>query len=549
MARFSFLQIAAILPALAAPGVVRAQTALDRVDPSRVVEKAPKPAAPETQAPVDVPADGGTVAVGSAPITVGAVTLAGLQQLHPSDFADIFEIYVGRTLSPAALGGLADALAARARDRGYPFASATILPQSMVAGTIRVTMDEGRIDDIRLVGVKNDAALAALTPLRGRSDVTLAELERRLLLAGDIDGLWLRRSRLVREGERNILVVEMGSDPLSARIGIGNDGSRPVGPVQADVTVMVAQLLAEDDSLSLSAFATPVDPREFAYARLRYGKRVSTAGTEVSIAVSGSRTRPGAYLRDYDIAGRSWTVNVGVLQPLLRSRTGSLWLEGSFGLRTVKQERADRLIRRDRLSVLRLGAYGFSPLAGGRLRAGVTVAQGIDLFDATQADDPLASRRDADGTFTSISLWSEWSGAVAGPLSAQLGVASQKAFQPLLVSEETGLGGGSFLRGYDYSERSGDDGVMASSELRLNVLDHAGPVSKPQLYTFVDGGRVTNLENGFGTGTLFSAGGGVRATLARTFSADIGLAFPLSGLRYDSGDSDPVVNFRLSKRF
>lgn len=543
-------QVAAVLAgAVGAPGIAQAQTALDRVDPSRVEDKVPRPAGGEPQSAVDLPAAPGTQASGGAPITVGAIVLSGLQKLRPSDFADIFEVYVGRTLSPAALGGLTDALAERARKRGYPFASATIAPQSMPAGTLRVAMDEGRIDEIRLLGVQNAAAMKALAPLRGRAAVSLRELERRLLIAGDIDGLWLRRSRLVREGERNVLVVELGEDRVSGSIGIGNDGSRPIGPVQADATLTVAQVLAPDDVLSVSLFATPVDPREFGYARARYGKRVSAEGTEVSLAVAGSLTHPGAYLRDYDIEGRSWTVTLGVLQPVLRSREGSVWIEGSFGLRTVKQDRADRLVRRDRLSVARLGAYGFAPLAGGRLRAGVTLAQGLDLFDATQAGDPLASRRDADGTFTSLSLWSEWAGTLVGPLSAQIGVASQKAFEPLLVSEETGLGGGAFLRGYDYSERSGDDGTMATGELRLSVADKLGPASKPLLYTFVDGGRVTNLHDGYGTGTLFSAGGGVRATIARTLSADIGLAFPLSGLRYDSGNSDPVVNFRLSKRF
>lgn len=544
-----FVLSATIAGGLLLPAGAAAQTVLDRVDPARIEAKMPPEDQPAADVPVAVPQSVATPATATAPITVGAITLSGLEVLRAADFADVFERYVGRTLSPAALAELADAIAARARARGFVFATAGIAPQTITAGVLRVTVDEGRIDEVRLRGDDNAAVRAALAPLVGAGPVTLDQVERRLLIAGDVDGLWLRRTRFLREGTRNVLLVEVGANPVTAIIGLDNYGSRPIGPIMLNGTIRVSQLLAPDDLLTVSASTVPTRPREYVYGRVRYAKRVSHQGTELSASVTHSNTHPGSYLRSRDIAGRSWTGTLGVLHPVIRSRETSLWFEGSFGVRSVKQDRRGVLARRDRLSVARVGAYGFSTVAGGRLRVNATLSQGLDVFDATGRGDPLASRGDADGTFTTLSLWSDWTGPLVGDLSAHVAVASQIAAQPVLISEEAGLGGGAFLRGYDYSERSGDQGAMASGELRYTIVPKLGPVTDPQLYTFVDGGRVTNLNDGFGTGTLFSAGAGVRSTIARTITADAGIAVPLSGRRYDSGTADPVVNFRLTKRF
>ncbi len=527
------------------------QRALDRVNPGTIENREAmplKPAVGQPPTPIIVPPTA-TVAIGSTPITVGAIALVGLQILKPSEFAEVFETYVGRTLSPGALAGLADAIVERARARGYPFASAWIEPQTLTAGLLRVRIDEGSIDDIRVSGNDNPAVRRALAPLVGSGPVTLAALERRLLLAGDIDGLWLKRTQFVREQGRGILLVDVGRDRTKLQLTLANDGTKPIGPIQLQLDGAISQLFASDDSLSATLITTPLQPEEFAYARLRYAKRVSRTGTEVSLTGSYSTSHPGSYLSDRDISGESWSLTAGMLQPLLRTRKASLWGQASFSVRQVSQSRRDVLARSDRLSVARAGIYGFSAALGGKLRINATLSQGLDILGATRQGDPLASRGDADGSFTTLSMFADWTSPSVGPASVRLSASGQLASQPLLVSEEAGLGGGSFIRAYDYSERMGDQGYMASAELRFGLGEKIGFILNPQLYTFVDGGRVTNLENGFGGGTLFSSGGGLRASLTHNLQAGAEIAVPLSGIRYDSGNANPVFNFRLSKTF
>ena len=207
------------------------------------------------------------------------------------------------------------------------------------------------------------------------------------------------------------------------------------------------------------------------------------------------------------------------------------------------------MAREDRLTVAKLSLYGSAKFAGGSLRSSATISQGLNILDATRLGDPLSSRADADGTYTGLWLSSEWSRSIAANFSIAVGVRSQIASQPLLVSEEIGLGGAAFARGYDYSERSGDKGTMAYAEARYKIDHKIGPVRGVELYAFADGGTVRNLAGRFGGGSLFSTGAGMRADVDRRTDANLEVAVPLSGPRYDTGNQAPRVRFSVTRYF
>lgn len=541
---------AAIATLLIGGGDAYAQTVLDRVDPAEVEPKE-RPVAREKPAPavvIDAPARTAPVS-GGRTYSVGAIAVTGLRALQPAMFVDIVQDYGGRTLGARELEALADRIARRARERGYPFATASIAPQRIDAGALFVTVDEGAVDRVELSGVDTPAMRAALAPLADGGAVSLAQLERRLLLLGDIGGVRVRRTRYERRGDAGILIVETLRDRVSGRVRFENDGSRPIGPEQAHIDIDINGLLASDDSLSLAYSTTPFEPEELQAARARYSRLIDADGTEVGIGGAISSTYPGAYLADRDIFGRSWRIELDVRRPLLRRRAASLWIEGAFELRDLRQERDDLLARHDRVAVLRAGVYGLADLYGGRLRGRATVSQGLDAFGATRRGDPLASRGDAVPDFTVLSGWFDWTASVAPGVSVKLAGLGQLSTEPLLISEDLGLGGTRFLRGYNYNERSGDQGAIGSGELRYDWARPAGLVRRAQLYAFADGGVVDNLRGGRGSGSLASAGGGVRTAVTRALDIDLQLAFPLTGPRYDTDDMTPRFNFRVGQSF
>lgn len=482
-------------------------------------------------------------------VFVGAVTISGLRALAPGDFTDILTQRIGKTQSTAQLASLTNAIAERMHSRGYTFGSAWIARQRVANGIVTVRVEEGRIDEIRFAGPEIPAVRHALEPLRTGTPVRVTDVERRLLIAGDIDGVRIKATRYLREGERGVLLVTAVKDRIGARASLTNTGTAPIGPEQLRIEVNINGLLASDDSLTMSYSTTPAQPKELQFGYVRYEKRISPSGTEVALVGTLSSSRPGAYLAPLNIRNRSWYLGGSVLQPLLRRRKASLWLEGEMGFRNVAQSRAGVRTRGDRLAVGRVTLYGYSDLAGGRLRFSGTLSQGFDIFGATAAGDPMASRWDADATFTAGSLWADWTRDLGDGFSVRLAGQGQVASQSLLVSEEISLGGTGFLRGYDWGERSGDQGVMASAELRYLWNKPLGLVKRAQVYAFFDGGTVAKKVGGFGVGTLASTGGGVRMDMTSKLGANFEVGVPLSGVRYDTGNTGPKVTFGLNSAF
>ena len=529
---------------------VHAQDALDRTDPTQAEARE------EPTAPIDGETSVDTIRIETdrtdlddTRYDVGAIVVEGLVALAPQDFSDIVQDYSARSVSAGELSALSDRIAGRARERGFIFANAVIAPQSLSSGVLRVSVDEGVIDQIRIEGDADPAILSQFEPLRDGRPVTLARLERHVLLAGDISGVRLRSPRYEREGESGILIVRALRDSLAGRAELANDGSQPIGPVRARINFDANGLISPFDEIDFTYSTVPTQPDELQYLAGRYSVVVSSEGTEVSIGASYSATHPGAYLTDRDIFGKSARVSARLRHPLRRSRAFSIWIDGELEFRDLRQDRFGALARHDRIPVARLGFYSRAIMLDGAIRGGLTLSQGLDIFDATQRGDPLASREDASPDFTVLSGWFEWERALASSLELALAGRGQLSSTPLLITEDIGLGGNSFLRGYDFSERSGDNGIMGSAEIRYDWRNPLGMLRRAELYAFADGGVVGNLEDGLGSGSLASSGGGIRTDITRSLDLDLELAFPLTGPRYDTDDKSPRFNVAVTQSF
>jgi hemolysin activation/secretion protein len=524
------------------------QVALDRVDPGRTEERVTneREEIPTTNDPQIL--ESSTAFQTQDDVFVGAIAIDGLHVMARGDFSDIVENYIGRTLSGSELTELVERLANRVKAK-FPLASVYVEPQKITAGVLQVTIDEGAIDEVRIEGAQNRSVVAALSKLASGQPVTAVDLERSLLVAGDIDGVTLGNVRVMREENRNVLVVNGTYERVGGSVTFGNDGSKPLGPLELYGHVRFNGLFAQDDTLQVFILDTVPEVEELVFGQVRYGKRVSREGTEISATGSFSRSAPGAYLEPFNIRGESWTVSLGLLHPALRRQNSSIWIRADASHRQIKQSRDGALARQDRLTTVSAGIYGYSRLAGGWLRANAQIKQGLDLFDATQLGDPLSSRQDADGTFTTATFDIGWRKNVVADLGINVAVRSQLALQPLLISEETGLGGANFVRGYDYSERTGDQALLAYGELNYSWDSLPGPLAELEFYGFVDGGKAYNLDEGFGGGSLFSSGGGFRADIGKSLTGGLEVAVPLSGVRYDTGDSSARVRFQVTQAF
>jgi hemolysin activation/secretion protein len=540
-----------IAASLAAPGALQAAVAQspgDRQDPALAREQVkgegrrPEKAAPRVaipERPVSVPELG-------EPVTPGAIRVEGARVVPASAFAETIQPYLGRMLAARDLARLAGEVAAVLRRAGYGLATASVPAQKLENGVLRIIVDEGRIDAVDAGGDR--AVERVLAVLANGEPVRTDRLERQLLLAEDLAGATLERPEIVRRGGRQVLQVKVYRTKLSGRGGFDNWGSDSVGPVRATLNVDINAVLAEDDRLSVGGATTPLRPGEFQYVEASYAKALGTGGTEA--AASGyyahTRTRGEGGGEVYD--GNSSQAELRVTHAVARSRPFSAWVTGDFALMDSALSLGGRPVRSDRIA--RASAL-FTLLARGKahwIRGRLGLVRGLDLLGATGPGDPLASRRDADGRFSKLEFYSAFGADLAPRVGLLLAIQGQFASGPLLVSEEMGLGGQSFLRAFDYREVSGDEGAAASAELRYDLLRLPGPFRRAQLYAYADAGRVSNLENGFGGGTLASAGGGVRAWLLGGFEGGVEVGMPLTDSPFDP-DPAPRFSFTLSKSF
>lgn len=538
-----------MLAALASQGA-QAQTALDRADP-RLIERTlpPAEAPPATATPAPALP---TAAVATTPAAltevVRAVIVEGRDRLSPAVFADSIATVIGQRLDRAQVAALAGAIAATARAQGYPFATAQVPAQAQRDGILRVTLDLGRIDAVRVVGARSATADRLLgRALATGAPVRQGQLERALLLVGDVPGLRVTDSRLVRQDGFGILLVTIESDRASGYVQLDNRGSKEIGPFRSTALGSLRGLAQDGDELAVIVAQTPFQPTEFTFLRARYGAPLGSGGAVLSASGSLARTRPGGFLRTLDVRGRSADAAVALQYPLLRTRARSLWATAELRALGTDQDLARRRLRSDRIATLSGTLGGNMPWAGGVLRGEMAAIAGLPLAGTTRTGSILASRFDGDARFVAGTYQLDWTVPLGKPFSLVAASAGQLANRPLLAAAEIGLGGPAFGRGYDYAERTGDTGVMGSLELRADTGRIPGSVvDRGQLYGFVDGGTVGNLRGGTGGGTLASSGVGIRVGTGR-FDWMAEAAWPLTDARFDTGDRRPRLSVRVSR--
>ncbi len=501
------------------------------------------------------PPIGSTVApIRVAPVAVAppriasAIVVDGNQVVPTVAFAPVLVPYLGRDLSGADLSQLAGAVAGIARKEGYPFASATIAIQAMSDGVLHVTLDEGRIAAVRVIGTINPLADRMLTDaLVSDAPVRRETLERTILLVGDIAGLTVKESNYVRQNGFGILLVTTVEDRASAYVQLDNRGSAEVGPIRATMLASYRGLAQSGDELGVIVAATPIQPSEFAFLRARYSAPVDLDGGVVTVSGSYGRANPGGALKPLDVIGHSFDVAVGYGRPLLRSRARSL--SGAIEFRTLKSDQTllGTMLRDDRLTTLSAVLNGSTRAGPGVLRGEIAVVGGLPLAGVAHEGDRRTSRSEGDARFVTWGYGLEWSSVLTGPFALALASSGQLASRPLLATAEIGIGGPAFGRAYDYAERTGDQGVLGSAELRANV-GRASAFDRIQLYGFVDGGYVDNLRGGIGGGSLLSTGTGARVGIG-LLNGMVEIAFPLNEDRFDTGTKRPRLSFRLSRNF
>jgi hemolysin activation/secretion protein len=481
-------------------------------------------------------------------VRVGSVLIEATPKVDHAMFDTVIEPFLGQDATSEKLAKLAQQITEVARANGMVLASAYVPPQQVELGIVKIILRTGVIDEIRIQGSNSRALRNLLDPLVGKTMME-GELERRLVLAGDIPQIAVQQTELVIEGERQILVVKVEERKKTrGKLAVDNFGSSNIGPLRARLSVEAVALLDDSDYTNVTFRTNPADPKELAAASVTYGIALNDNGTRAELAVAWSKSEINANAFSPSRNARSQYASLAISHPLRRSRTSNLWVEGQFEYLKIDQDVFGSLLQSDTVVTMSVGLSSSLKVGGGWLRTGAQLRQGLGLFGATGRNDPFSSRFDADGQFTSARAWANWSGKPVGDMTLRMAVSGQLAAEPLLSSEEIGLGGAYVGRAFDFFERSGDQGILAMAELGYEISPRSGWLKRLQPYMFLDGGYVENLQQGFGGGTLLSAGGGLRGDVGPV-DLQLEAAVPVYSTGSGTIDGEPKINFQVGLSF
>lgn len=500
---------------------------------------------PSTDVTLDIPVQRSTKTPSIAEFQIGSIVVSRPDGTAMPEFSEAIEPFIGSVVGQQGLQDIASALASKARNRGYSFASAYIPEQKIVLGSVRVIVDLGRIDEVEVEGSDNSRLANMLGDLEGRF-ARKAEIERKLLLVRDIPGVVINSTEYLRENGRGRLLVRAASERSSGSAELDNYGDKAAGPFRARLDVDYSGIINDDDRLSVTVTATPIEPEELTFVSARYATLIGDNGSQIWLTAAAGRAnenQPGG-----DWRSRNRYVALAYNTPMLRSNSANLWLTVEAAFLDVDQSGGLGINLEDHVTTLSVSASGNVKLVGGRLSGGVTYVRGLDLFGSTGPQDPTSSRFDGSGNFSKEQVWLNWYGLLGKGFSVRIAGNGQVASRPLLASQEIGLGGVGYGRAYSFYERSGDEGAMGLLELRHVTDNPAKYLDWLQFYGFVDGGYVSNRDGGFGSGGLVSSGAGIRSGIGK---AELGVevAVPVDDIRLETGDRSPRFNVSLGYRF
>ncbi|NNE39948.1 MAG: ShlB/FhaC/HecB family hemolysin secretion/activation protein [Marinicaulis sp.] len=486
-----------------------------------------------------------------------SITIDGAQSIDESVFAPLYAEKIGQEIALGEVFEIARDITRLYAERGYPLSLAYVPAQEIDGGDVRIRVIEGHVETAEISGAKalQSRRLQKLAAkLTAERPLTQSSLERYLLLANQPAGQAV--TGVLKKGENGGVGMVLDADlkRLALAAGVNNRASRAVGREQFYARASINSIITGADSLNFSAVQS-FELDELTYFAGSYVTAIGAEGLNVTLRASRSEAAPGIpFLRDLGFETMGWTAGVGASYPLILSRDKNLILSASTNWKEFQSAFGVSPNTFDTLWTTSFSAaFSFADDLDGRNALRGEIVRGWDIFNATQAGSPLASRAGAGSEFISLIGEISRTQKINSWLKGIVAINAQTANNPLLSSEQCGYGGGKVGRAFDSFEISGDRCVTGLLELQASpeFLKHGKIAIRP--FAAIDAGAVRqigDLEAGESrTASLYSASAGLRISLSKHVSASVEGGFPLKGSVAQEGDDSARFFFGLEARY
>ena len=419
-------------------------------------------------------------------VKLSGVSIKGGLPALAAATAELEARLTGHTVSGADVFAAARNLEAAYARAGYVLVRVILPPQQLVNGArLKLVVVDGFIERIEtkdVPGRVRDRIMHLVGPLTGRRGLMLAEIERRVLLAGDTPGVVLRSTLAPGKAEgAAVLVIDAKYQAVSETLTFDNTLSKSFGGTTLGAGLDFNSIAGLGELIYLRASGHP-EGGDNGFFDTYPRNRTLAAGFIVPLWVDGltfnaeytdARTTPLA------VAGVQTTdtfdrLSLRLRYAWLRGRIGNFNSEVSFDAQDETQSLFVATVpvplSLDRLRIVRFANDGdvLTPW-GATISGRATASFGIDGLGARSAADaspilPL-SRQGADASFQKFDVTLSYAQALLEHLAVNVAARAQTSFgQPLLRSEQIGIANTSGLSAFDAGTVVGDEGYVVRTE-------------------------------------------------------------------------------------
>lgn len=439
---------------------------------------------------------------------------------------------------------------------------------------IRISVVRGfieRIDIQKVPEAVRERVGATLAPLENKPGLRLPEIERKILLAGDLPGLNLRST--LSKGKLpggTILTLEGGLRPIAGSLGLDNSLSQPSGHLNAGIGLDINGVGGIGEQTYVRLYGYPGDqnsvfsnnPRNRSVAAgivLPLGHDGWTINPEITHAQSLTKSSSAPMQTEF-LRGA-----IRLRYAMLRARHLTWNLESSLDAASDRQDTGSSpsiAISRDQTRVARLSSELIWTLSGGGQANGkVTASFGLNGLGARSRSEAASllplSRQGADDRFNKL----EGLLRDVHPLTDQIILEASARWQysfntPLLKSEQIGIASPTGLSAFDAGALTGDSGWLTRGELSyllpVSIIKNHRLALSP--YIFASRGTVylyqpSAVEHAQTSASSFGLGLRTTTTIPGT---QISSTLSLEYGRQQRSDGQPIenrLNVSMSSQF
>lgn len=441
------------------------------------------------------------------------------------------------TITVGDLFAIRDGIQKLYRDRGYFLTRVVLEPGELPleGATPKIRVVEGVITSVVLNGEPgpvDQRILRIAGRLKTRAAVTMAEVERQLLLIQDLPGIAVRaRFSPSPTGAGAVLTLDVVRTPYAGYMALDNRGPGYAGPWQATLAVAAHSHTALGERVELYLYSTPSKEQRFGQVALTVP--LNEDGLTLRGHAGYGPSYPGGLLREAGFASNVTTGGLSLSYPVIRSRRTNLWVQAGTELNNanIRLKQADGRYERLSESHLRIasleGRFSHADAWLGVTELTLAVNKGLKGLGATPSDSDLSPRPDSRSDFTRADIGLSRRQALTSSdgmsLDLVTAIVGTYGFDVLPPSQKAQLGGAGFGRGYHFGQLTGDRSVQTSIELAGRApagwLMRGATVGP---YVFYDYGTVWDIAPGDPPRRyLHSVGTGVRLGLGHYLSLDL----------------------------